>query len=726
MNPKAILQKLAAKRRERAQIRQIAPLIDRDYYLAQNPDVAAAGIDPVLHYLREGWREGRDPAPEFSTAAYLAAHPEAETQNLNPLLHKLAQAAALPAYEPTADEIALARDAFDAGFYLAQNPDIARARLDPLLHYLRTGWREGRDPHPDFSTEGYLAINRDVAQGGQHPLLHYLQYGRAEGRLLPTPLEHRAGTMPGIAAIRDEFDAAFYLSQYPDVRESGADPVEHYWLTGWREGRDPTPEFSTRHYLESNPDLLTAALPMNPFWHYLVSGRAEGRAPRHPGGEGVERLRHMLPLEDEIAARPAKPAPDTLLSGAEIAALILKPGAAPDRLIFALGHDNYLRVSGGVQFCIHREQQVANDQGAAYLNLHPWRPLPRLAHDDDPLMGLVLNGAEIGVAPVSAAVMAARLIAPRLDDLRVVIHQLLGHLPEQVTRLIDATGRGEAWLWLHDYITLCPSPALLRNGVSFCGAPPVTSTECGLCRFGDERVSHLDRIRALFQAARIHVVAPSQVALDLWRRAGDLPAASETVLPHATLAGPDPVDAPEDAGDPHPITLGFAGIPLPHKGWPLFEDLLIRHRRDPRFRFVYFGVAEPSLLGAERVPVHVTADAPDAMIDSIAASGCDLILHWASCHETFSLSTYEAMAGGAFVVSNAGSGNVAAVVRRTGRGVVLADQDDLLAFLNDGRAARLAAASRASRAAGLPQRRMGAMIHDLWQGADPAPSEARR
>ncbi|MEN0076301.1 MAG: hypothetical protein AAGC69_18090, partial [Paracraurococcus sp.] len=43
-------------------------------YLAANPDVQAAGIDPLLHYGAYGWREGRDPAPGFDTRAYLAAY----------------------------------------------------------------------------------------------------------------------------------------------------------------------------------------------------------------------------------------------------------------------------------------------------------------------------------------------------------------------------------------------------------------------------------------------------------------------------------------------------------------------------------------------------------------------------------------------------------------------------------------------------------------------------
>ncbi|WP_439501965.1 glycoside hydrolase family 99-like domain-containing protein [Aminobacter ciceronei] len=60
---------------------------DAAYYLLQNPDVAAAGVDPFLHYLRIGWREGRDPTSTFSTSYYLESHPDVVARGVNPFVH---------------------------------------------------------------------------------------------------------------------------------------------------------------------------------------------------------------------------------------------------------------------------------------------------------------------------------------------------------------------------------------------------------------------------------------------------------------------------------------------------------------------------------------------------------------------------------------------------------------------------------------------------------------
>ncbi len=65
------------------------PGFDEVYYRYWYRDVAAAGVDPLAHYLRIGWREGRDPSAGFSTDGYLLAHDDVRETDQNPLLHFL-------------------------------------------------------------------------------------------------------------------------------------------------------------------------------------------------------------------------------------------------------------------------------------------------------------------------------------------------------------------------------------------------------------------------------------------------------------------------------------------------------------------------------------------------------------------------------------------------------------------------------------------------------------
>jgi glycosyltransferase involved in cell wall biosynthesis len=64
-------------------------LFDRRWYLEHNPDVAQARDDPVLHYLRHGGFDARDPSPRFRTAWYLETYPDVKAAGMNPLVHFL-------------------------------------------------------------------------------------------------------------------------------------------------------------------------------------------------------------------------------------------------------------------------------------------------------------------------------------------------------------------------------------------------------------------------------------------------------------------------------------------------------------------------------------------------------------------------------------------------------------------------------------------------------------
>jgi len=64
-------------------------LFDERWYLAHNPDVVVAKIDPGQHYLLYGGFEGRDPCPHFYSARYLNTYRDVKHAGINPLVHYL-------------------------------------------------------------------------------------------------------------------------------------------------------------------------------------------------------------------------------------------------------------------------------------------------------------------------------------------------------------------------------------------------------------------------------------------------------------------------------------------------------------------------------------------------------------------------------------------------------------------------------------------------------------
>ena len=147
------------------------PLIDPVWYLAVNPDVAAAGIPAVDHYLIFGESEARDPNAVSDSSWYRRQH----AQDLAPgelALTRFATVGHQEGHDPS--------PAFHTKWYLDRYPEVADSGRIALSDYLRDGALKGRDPHPDFDTVWYIAANADLCRDGTNPLVHYLTFGLEE------------------------------------------------------------------------------------------------------------------------------------------------------------------------------------------------------------------------------------------------------------------------------------------------------------------------------------------------------------------------------------------------------------------------------------------------------------------------------------------------------------------------------------------------------------------
>jgi hypothetical protein len=70
--------------------------------------------------------------------------------------------------------------------------------------------------------------------------------------------------LPDVASL---FDGEWYLGAYPDVRDSGYDPLVHYMAFGAAEGRNPHPLFDAPYYRRQHPGTGE-----NPLVHYVRDG----------------------------------------------------------------------------------------------------------------------------------------------------------------------------------------------------------------------------------------------------------------------------------------------------------------------------------------------------------------------------------------------------------------------------------------------------------------------
>ncbi len=163
---------------------------DAKFYLANNPDVAAAvaagKTTALAHWQTQGFKEGRNPNALFNTS-----------------------------------------------FYLSRNPDVAKAGVNPLDHFNNQGMKEKRDPSAFFDTKGYLQRNPDVAKavaaGTTTAFGHFYTTGARESRSPST-------------AFQQQFNAAAYLAKNPDIaaaitKGTVRSALDHFIHTGAAEKR---------------------------------------------------------------------------------------------------------------------------------------------------------------------------------------------------------------------------------------------------------------------------------------------------------------------------------------------------------------------------------------------------------------------------------------------------------------------------------------------------------
>jgi SAM-dependent methyltransferase len=227
-------------------------LFDPAYYLANNPDVARLGLDPLLHFIRFGAAEGRRPHALFDPSWYRRQHAAVVPPGVNPLAHFL-ECGAADGLDP--------HPLFDTRFYRQQHDGSTTVGVNALVHYLSADPATAADPHPLFDGSFYLAHNPDVATAGLNPLVHYVAFGNRERRS-PHPL----------------FDSAFYLDAHPEVAERGLDPLVHFLAEGAALGFDPGPAFDVRAYVAANPDVARSGL--NPLVHHVSTGTVDRRGQR--------------------------------------------------------------------------------------------------------------------------------------------------------------------------------------------------------------------------------------------------------------------------------------------------------------------------------------------------------------------------------------------------------------------------------------------------------------
>lgn len=314
-------------------------VFDPEAYLAANPDVKAAGTDPLRHWLTSGQREGRRVLPKG------APSPSLSRRQLRLARTKLG------------------RIGFDPDSYLSANPDVASAGADPVDHWLNHGQAEGRKVIPVSAArtatdrDGFFEDESDESVAERTSYTAWLDVHdappaelgmqrRLSGELASAPLLSVITPVYRVDAdVLNDTIASVASQSYPSwelclvVADSG-DPARNAVVQDWA-GRDSRIRVTTLPANlgiagNSNAGLATAA------------------------GEWAVLLDHddmLTPdaLYELVRASNADPEADFFYSdkdmvsadGTERMRPLLKPGWSPDIMLSAnyLTHVNMIRMS---------------------------------------------------------------------------------------------------------------------------------------------------------------------------------------------------------------------------------------------------------------------------------------------------------------------------------------------------------------------------------------------
>jgi len=229
-------------------------LFDSIYYLKNSKEARLASMTPIDHYCKVGIHEAINPNSQFNSKWYKE-------------------------------------------FY----KDVSENSAPALIHYLFFGHKENRFQNiqekdeyeklikEDFDIECYRSNYEDlqsIEDDNFDFILHYIRFGKNENRMFKNHTIAQKENITESLHIKDlkmktvtidEFDKEYYLSLYSDVRDSGVDPIIHFMKDGWKEGRNPSPNFNTNYYLNKYKDVKDSGI--NPFIHYMIFGKQEGRIP---------------------------------------------------------------------------------------------------------------------------------------------------------------------------------------------------------------------------------------------------------------------------------------------------------------------------------------------------------------------------------------------------------------------------------------------------------------
>ncbi len=353
--------------------------------------------------------------------------------------------------------------------------------------------------------------------------------------------------------------------------------------------------------------------------------------------------------------------------------------------VLAVSHSNYLISLGGTEKVLHEEQAEFAARQISYIQVYACNP------DDNYDKKVYLNQmvcVNVDSVPAgSFSIIQFSLILQILNLIGIThaagfhLHHLMNLSIPGVKYLINAVQADKLRIFIHDYYTICPQFNLLRNGKDYCNGSSSDTDDCKECEFSEKRKPHLPLLKKFFSNLKADIIVPSAVAADIWKKSFPEHEDHIRVVPHQ-ITIPAQKYEKEEPSD-RLLRIAYLGYESVNKGletwWRLTSDNNIKELYD----FFHLGASGMNIPGVQYVPVSFLNEGTDAMVKALRKYQIDIAFLWSVWAETYSFTLHEAFAGNCFVITNRLSGNIAAQIKGTSRGIIFDNETDMFHFLKD-------------------------------------------
>ena len=347
-----------------------------------------------------------------------------------------------------------------------------------------------------------------------------------------------------------------------------------------------------------------------------------------------------------------------------------------DKTILVLAHSDYLNTDAGVEKIMQGQQKIFLENQTNFVVVYPIRKEVRILGEVHEITtskyGLIVNGQHRET--INDKKMVGLLGMPGLQA--VIVHELVTFRKnEKLFELFDHM-TCPVYYYVHDYAMVCYNHTLMRNNREFCGTQSLSWEKCHNCKYYLQgKWNSLWQHKFVKRYPKITYIFPSEIVKEIWQNTFQAPN-KLFVVPNTKFREEIFSYVAKDRSDK--IRMAFIGYGRIEKGWNIWKKICKDYDEQYDLYVLGDGECEGKVT---KVPVSVSKDGPNAMIDAIRNNNIDMAFLWSTRPETYSYTFYESYVSGCFIITGSQSGNIAAMTRKYQCGQVFQTEEELFFYL---------------------------------------------